>query len=601
AYRISKKRLGPDDDDDDDDDATYEPNRKKTRRTKRDSTVPAVQSTSSALPPATWGEEEGPAELTGNELQMSKYLNDMLSHGARTFASGFLLQECGMTLWYADRMGLVVSESFDIFMQSPLFLLVVAAHHYGQPHEFGLNPLISLPDGTPHLLTYENTILRLPATIPATLPPIDISPDAASAFDEGAAEVVQPVELRVDLSDGRQILTAYGTIGRGTSVIPVVAGAGAGAHLDGQRLVAKIACPHEIRAAEDRFIRIIRRKMNADNHARQYLKNIVDLKYSFSCKMDDEHIELPRRKMPAVADALRRCFRVLVMPEYLLLERINSPAELKQVFVDTITGHHWVYKTSSILHRDISHGNIMFYRDRSGAVEKVVGVLTDWDLAGEQQDDGTQVKESDREAENPDAASMRHRGGSDEAWSVKEDMVEEARKRHKAGYYRTGTGPFMACDLLRLGPTPRHLYRHDLESFFWVFVWFCIVFNPIEHTVSIIPAWHSSNLLNVGSAKVLFLTDTLEYNRLFARTHADYRPVVDTCIYRLRFGLWGAWKASTNEREVKEQYILALKHATGPEDDFVIDASTRLTLARTAVRDLVTYDHFMKAFATFLA
>ncbi|EUC60699.1 hypothetical protein RSOL_361000, partial [Rhizoctonia solani AG-3 Rhs1AP] len=37
---------------------------------------------------------------------------------------------------------------------------------------------------------------------------------------------------------------------------------------------------------------------------------------------------------------------------------------------------------------------------------------------------------------------------------------------------RTGTLPFMAIDLLVEAPPP-HLYRHDLESFFYVLVWIC--------------------------------------------------------------------------------------------------------------------------------
>lgn len=45
-----------------------------------------------------------------------------------------------------------------------------------------------------------------------------------------------------------------------------------------------------------------------------------------------------------------------------------------------------------------------------------------------------------------------------------------------SGSERTGTVPFMALDLLTpaalKGEGP-HLYRHDLESFLWVFVWLC--------------------------------------------------------------------------------------------------------------------------------
>lgn len=49
------------------------------------------------------------------------------------------------------------------------------------------------------------------------------------------------------------------------------------------------------------------------------------------------------------------------------------------------------------------------------------------------------------------------------------------------GSERTGTIPFMALDLLDapgLGGEVQHLYRHDLESFFWVLMWLCHPYRP---------------------------------------------------------------------------------------------------------------------------
>ena len=57
--------------------------------------------------------------------------------------------------------------------------------------------------------------------------------------------------------------------------------------------------------------------------------------------MDSEDLGLPRVMMGAfgeVSEGLQRCFRVLVMPEYLPLESVNSPEELQQIFIDTVTG-----------------------------------------------------------------------------------------------------------------------------------------------------------------------------------------------------------------------------------------------------------------------
>lgn len=88
------------------------------------------------------------------------------------------------------------------------------------------------------------------------------------------------------------------------------------------------------------------------------------------------------------------------------------------------TGHRVLW-TNGLLHRDISDTNLMFKRDpRLG----VIGVLSDFDLA-----------------------------------SFEGDMDKNTE--------RTGTLPFMACDLLTPeGSTGQiqHTYEHEAEAFFWV-------------------------------------------------------------------------------------------------------------------------------------
>ncbi|KAG8986898.1 hypothetical protein FRB94_002392 [Tulasnella sp. JGI-2019a] len=60
------------------------------------------------------------------------------------------------------------------------------------------------------------------------------------------------------------------------------------------------------------------------------------------------------------------------------------------------------------------------------------------------------------------------------------DLATMAGAKHATNSERTGTLPFMALDLL----TPEgcngeieHLYRHDLESFWWVLVWITFRFQ----------------------------------------------------------------------------------------------------------------------------
>jgi len=90
---------------------------------------------------------------------------------------------------------------------------------------------------------------------------------------------------------------------------------------------------------------------------------------------------------------------------------------------------------AGILHRDLSLSNIMYRivreKNSAGVVEeKVCGVLTDFDLS---------------------------------SWT--EDLKKDDGKTSQ----RTGTPPFMAYELLEES-NALHLYRHDLESLFYIMV-----------------------------------------------------------------------------------------------------------------------------------
>jgi len=94
-----------------------------------------------------------------------------------------------------------------------------------------------------------------------------------------------------------------------------------------------------------------------------------------------------------------------------------------------ISVHRWLYDHPGILHRDPSLNNIMC-RFIGG---KVYGVLTDDDLS-----------------------------------SWKELETGYARTSQQ----RTGTPPYMAQELLK-GAKTTHLYRHDIESLFYIMLLIC--------------------------------------------------------------------------------------------------------------------------------
>ncbi|THH17572.1 hypothetical protein EUX98_g9104 [Antrodiella citrinella] len=157
----------------------------------------------------------------------------------------------------------------------------------------------------------------------------------------------------------------------------------------------------------------------------------------------------------------------------------------------------------------------------------------------------------------------------------------------------------MAYELLSYHPPPAHLYRHDLESFFWVLAWFCAVFNPDLHTVGFIPGWHQNRLQDIGTEKAKFLDSEKEVERVCANTHATYRPFITSWIRYLGIILSDAKDASSTERTNTQRYYALLD---APEDNapmrssVVANARRKLLRAREELRDLVTYDAFMQVF-----
>ncbi|KAK0237059.1 hypothetical protein EDD85DRAFT_1023789 [Armillaria nabsnona] len=126
-----------------------------------------------------------------------------------------------------------------------------------------------------------------------------------------------------------------------------------------------------------------------------------------------------------------RVCRITVQERLHPLDELQTAQEFAQVFFDILQIHKWLYDHPRILHRDISTSNIMWRRTVNGHVR---GVLNDFDLS------------SFRDDTSPASVEC------------------------------TGTLPYMAYELLdddENGNPPKHLYRHDLESIFYVILLLC--------------------------------------------------------------------------------------------------------------------------------
>src|SRR5882762_6755511 len=123
---------------------------------------------------------------------------------------------------------------------------------------------------------------------------------------------------------------------------------------------------------------------------------------------------------------------------------------------------------AGILHRDISSENVM-----AGPCKPAVWViLNDFDLAGRVEAEG-----------RPSGATARH---------------------------RTGTLPFMAIELLKQAGA-RHELRHDLESLFYVAVWWAVKGTSEENRDAAagrllkLDSWNRGTFRDVAEKKTLFI------------------------------------------------------------------------------------------------
>ncbi|OCH89275.1 hypothetical protein OBBRIDRAFT_32303 [Obba rivulosa] len=191
-------------------------------------------------------------------------------------------------------------------------------------------------------------------------------------------------------------------------------------------------------------------------------------------------------------------------------------------------GHHWAWEVAEVLHRDISIENIMFYKTKS----EIIGVLNDWDHAEKKSNlplvqfnllNAIEVARKHKRI-NGEGAPNDSDVHSDPPHAPTEPTDEVASRSEselaslKQARYRTGTGPFMAIELLRSGPIyPFHRYRFDLESFCYVLVWFCIGFKPKKHIVAHIDTWKHGDFKQIALAKLRYVQDPLEQQDLWKR------------------------------------------------------------------------------------
>ncbi|KAJ3889009.1 protein kinase [Lentinula edodes] len=349
-------------------------------------------------------------------IQCASYAKEMLSKGfIRSHAVGITADDTSLRFQYYDRSKVVESKPFNIVNDEvkKLFMAMVCQLNKLSTESLGFIPNLDL-DGFDHLRNPKQ--LKLPHKN-------GIDPLVGSTYAFTGSDGRR---RRVKIT--KVLYRAEGIIGRCSIVVEVeclCTEAGCDWHEEGQATtkVMKISFPSMTRPSEDGLIGEARStaESSGDLWALNHLPEVID---SVTYPYHEETTVQGRLKKHLKDDYEERVMRVTFLDKLQPLSDLEDPREFAQVFYDVLQIHQWLYERVGILHRDLSSGNIM-YRRKNG---KVYGVLNDFDLS-------SRVRDMDK---GPTSKQ------------------------------RTGTRPFMSLDLLNPDWEGGHLYRHDLESLFYI-------------------------------------------------------------------------------------------------------------------------------------
>ncbi|KAF8877251.1 hypothetical protein CPB84DRAFT_1852740 [Gymnopilus junonius] len=200
--------------------------------------------------------------------------------------------------------------------------------------------------------------------------------------------------------------------------------------------------------------------------------------------------------------------------------------EFKRIFLHCVETH---YHTEGILYHDISENTLMIWRPANGIdldaresnnAQKSFGVLNDFDMAVE--------------------------------------VNAKGRSPPIGAGHRTATLPFMAVDLLgnNMGSGP-HLYRHDLESFFYILVWAAVHYD-LKHkrrteTPEKFQKWLTHE--NAYAEKKAFLFSSIDADsKIYGCVASEFKDVWDEWVIPLQKLFRRAFYYELERKESEEGY-----------------------------------------------
>ncbi|KZT34403.1 hypothetical protein SISSUDRAFT_1052851 [Sistotremastrum suecicum HHB10207 ss-3] len=388
-------------------------------------------------------------------LQLAKYARKVFLYqgGRRRFVLGWTL--CGSTVrgWLFDRSGGLSSEPYDFHREPHKFIRMILAIATLSPEDLGFDPTISVEiiDGQRFNV-------------------VEFDDGDPTSKHNGKYVIVKTLMPRPSLC------------GRGTFVWEVY----------------KMGDPSNRRAIKDAW-RDSKRKLSEGEIFQRIkkllngakLEGVVDCLSFYDLQsprrqsqssFDDIQVSVRRGVQGNLGDrfAKRRHCRLLMAEAGTPLGEFKSLKELFGVLIDGVKGHQRLHDNMRILHRDISFGNILMSRKADPHTGHRRGFLIDLDFAKflDDNDDENTVTHHKSPVEQHISPAMQ-RLSLNRQINTNTNTIDEVTQVAPI----TGTLPFIAIDVLRRGA--RHSHVHDLESFFWLLVWTCTVYDGAGNRVDL--------------------------------------------------------------------------------------------------------------------
>ncbi|KAF3484188.1 uncharacterized protein GIQ15_03512 [Arthroderma uncinatum] len=438
-------------------------------------------------------------------LQMASYVREVfIAQPTRRFVHAFIV--CGLKAeaWIFDRSGPFSSGSYNIHEDPKRFFLMVVGYTMMSDEELGLDTFITQRDDGANTITTKGAkggeiVIHLdPMPLysrcaivgrgtTSFLANIDDKVQGVAKFSwtsdkraaekdllalayergiKGVAEIVgyhditSIAELRGDLafekrhafrsapSSARSSFSQYHSKSQSQSSTQL-------------RLSASEKPTSRKRRSPDKETPSKRSRLNSQlsKNDPQETKLETELPFSIRSMHSPSHFDGNSQEREPYDNRILRC--LVTSPAGRPIYEYDSPMELLMAFRDAIRAHRSLYLKGNILHQDISENNIIITNPESA--DGNFGMLIDLDLA-------------------------------------KEMSSGQGGARHQ-----TGTMEFMAIEVLR---GIDHTYRHDLESFLYVFIWQCARngwerFNRRKGKPrhSLLDEWHIEDYLLVAGRK----------------------------------------------------------------------------------------------------